>query len=398
MRILIAHHHRTLLGGIETYLASVLPRLRERGHEILFAHEAAADKAYPLLPLPDGVVAVDLQNGVRGVLQQICRWKPDVAYVHALHQLDFQRTIVNEYPTAVFAHGYYGLCISGSKTWKRVPAQPCGKKFDWKCLFYFHARSCGGSNPVTMVRDYFLRAQQLEIFRRCEAILTHGGQMQREYIAQGIPAERVFALPHFVEKSAVIPQSHQLGSTTKLLFVGRFDELKGGSVLLAALPMIAEKLGGAIDLKMVGSGSMANDWKRIAATLQSDRVRVEFPGWLRRDAIERTMAESDLLVAPSIWPEPFGQVGLEAAGVGLPAVAFDVGGISSWLRDGVNGQLAPGNPPTPRGLAETIVKALGNSEHYAKLRAGAEQVAAEFSIDRHLEALNTVLEKVAARR
>ena len=61
------------------------------------------------------------------------------------------------------------------------------------------------------------------------------------------------------------------------------------------------------------------------------------------------MASADLLVVPSLWPEPFGLVGLEGARSRLPAAAFAVGGIPDWLRSGVNGYLAPGDPPTPAG-------------------------------------------------
>ena len=55
------------------------------------------------------------------------------------------------------------------------------------------------------------------------------------------------------------------------------------------------------------------------------------------------MAASDLLVVPSVWPEPFGSVGPAAAQHGIPAAAFAVGGIPQWLHEGVNGHLADGN-------------------------------------------------------
>jgi glycosyltransferase involved in cell wall biosynthesis len=55
------------------------------------------------------------------------------------------------------------------------------------------------------------------------------------------------------------------------------------------------------------------------------------------------------------------------------------------------------NPPRADGLATAIAKALGNGKHYARLREGALEVAAEFSVERHVEALNEVLEGAAAR-
>jgi len=36
---------------------------------------------------------------------------------------------------------------------------------------------------------------------------------------------------------------------------------------------------------------------------------------------------------PSIWPEPFGKVGIEAMSVGRPVIGTSGGGISDWLID-----------------------------------------------------------------
>ena len=74
-----------------------------------------------------------------------------------------------------------------------------------------------------------------------------------------------------------------------------------------------------------------------------------------------------MLVVPSLWPEPFGLVGLEAARHRLPVAAFAVGGIPDWLRPGVNGYLAPGDPPTPGGLADAIIACLKDPETHARL-------------------------------
>ena len=98
---------------------------------------------------------------------------------------------------------------------------------------------------------------------------------------------------------------------------------------------------------------------------------------------------------PSLWPEPFGLVGLEAARHRLPVAAFAVGGIPDWLRPGVNGYLAPGDPPTARGLADAIIACLKDPETHARLRDGAGRVAAEFSLDRHMDALMRVLNDAA---
>jgi glycosyltransferase involved in cell wall biosynthesis len=103
------------------------------------------------------------------------------------------------------------------------------------------------------------------------------------------------------------------------------------------------------------------------------------------------MKSADLLVVPSLWPEPFGSVGPAAGQHGLPAAAFAVGGIPQWLLDGVTGHLAPSDPPTSAGLACAIIRCLEDPLHYTALREGARQMASTFTMERHLPELIKVL-------
>ncbi len=113
--------------------------------------------------------------------------------------------------------------------------------------------------------------------------------------------------------------------------------------------------------------------------------------------MDELLDSCDLQVVPSLWPEPFGLVGPEAGLRGVPAAAFSVGGVPDWLIDGVNGYLAPGDPPTATGLAEAIVRCLRDPSEHAELRKGAVKIAEQFSIKSHLVALMDVFEHVAAR-
>ena len=113
-------------------------------------------------------------------------------------------------------------------------------------------------------------------------------------------------------------------------------------------------------------------------------------GWLNGDERWAALRQATLLALPSSWPEPFGLVGLEAAALGIPAVAFDVGGVREWLRPGVNGYLAPADPPRASTLADALVDALSDGEALKAMGCRAVGVAREMSLDRHLDRLEEI--------
>jgi glycosyltransferase involved in cell wall biosynthesis len=126
-------------------------------------------------------------------------------------------------------------------------------------------------------------------------------------------------------------------------------------------------------------------------------LTVEFTGWIAHEDVSALMRAVDLLVVPSLWPEPLGSVGPAAAQYGLPAAAFDSGGIPQWLADDVSGHLAPSDPPSPTRLARAVIQCLADPAHYKALRKGASQMGARFTMKRHLPALTEHLARIERR-
>ena len=120
--------------------------------------------------------------------------------------------------------------------------------------------------------------------------------------------------------------------------------LKGGAYLLDALPGTHAAIRRPLRVTFAGDGPARASWQRRAGDIAAanPEISVEFAGWLQRPEVVALLDTADLLVVPSVWPEPYGLVGPEAGRRGVPAVAFDTGGIKEWLVDGVNGCLAPG--------------------------------------------------------
>jgi glycosyltransferase involved in cell wall biosynthesis len=109
----------------------------------------------------------------------------------------------------------------------------------------------------------------------------------------------------------------------------------------------------------------------------------------------QALDQADLLLVPSLWPEPFGLVGVEAARRGVPAVAFAVGGIPDWLIDGTTGTLVPAQPRTAEPFAAAVVRTLSDAAGWQRMRAAGPDAAARFSVDVHVRALESVFAEVA---
>ena len=180
-----------------------------------------------------------------------------------------------------------------------------------------------------------------------------------------------------------------------MLFLGRMTKLKGGDFLIRAVARASQRLGRIIHLVMAGDGPQRSAWENLAVR---QRVSAEFAGWVAGPERQRLLSSATLLAVPSIWPEPFGLAGLEAASFGLPAIAFDVGGIGQWLSDGRNGWLVPGNPPTVCALADGLVRALGRPERLLAMREGARQTARRMSLAAHLDRLEIILGAACAQK
>jgi glycosyltransferase involved in cell wall biosynthesis len=361
--------------------------------------------------------------GPDAALQALRDWHPDLIYTHGLLSPKLEAATIKIAPSIFFAHNYYGTCISGAKTFKRPVVTPCDRRFGAMCLLHYYPRGCGGWSPLTMMMLYRRQARRLKLLSGYEAIVTHSKHMRAEYINHGIEPDRIHDLLYYVRNTQTnvplveaFPQFFNItnarqgkaeveGTTHnghrlewRLLFLGRMDFLKGGTIFLDALPQISAALQRPLRVTFGGDGPERHAWEQQSKGIESRHrdVRIDFAGWLKGAELDSLVSHCDLLILPSLWPEPFGLVGPEVGLHGVPVAAFAVGGIPNWLIDGFNGYIAPGHPPTAAGIAEAIIKCLRDPLIYARLCQGAIEMAQRFNMQSHLAALLKVFEGVLA--
>ncbi|HEV3217302.1 MAG TPA: glycosyltransferase family 4 protein [Vicinamibacterales bacterium] len=396
MRVAVVNWSSRRVGGAEEYVSILLPALRRAGIDVAFWHERDEPKDRPRISGTEDLLDICAAGmGIDDAIEALAGWKPDVLYVQALADLEVEERLLELAPAVFFAHNYAGMCISGGKTWTRPAPIPCHRRLGAPCLLHYFPHGCGGSSPVTMWRLYRKESHRLRLLQRYQAVLTHTDHMHRELARHGLGSRVV---PYPIEARA--GEGTRLGDGTwRLLFAARMDRLKGGHLLIDAMPAVKAFARRPVRLVMAGDGLERSRWEARARAVEQTTpgLTVEFPGWLSPYDLGTLMENSDLLVVPSVWPEPLGAVGPGAALHGLPAAAFAVGGIPQWLIDGVTGHLAPGDLPSAAGLARAILRCLEDPLHYSALRQGALEMARSFTMARHLPELIATFERISPR-
>jgi glycosyltransferase involved in cell wall biosynthesis len=394
MRILVVTAHQTMAGGVETYVQRMLPLLVTAGHDVAVLFELGAAHGAPTIS--DGAklagrwCVADL--GLDACLDEIRRFAPDIVMQNGLRTAAIEERMLSEYRSVLFVHGHYGTCATGTRMNLRPTPQPCTRRFDAGCLVQNYVRGCGVRRPDVLADLYRTQRARLRMLPRYVAVLVASQYMRDSLIAHGVESARIVVVPMPVTEQATTHIERPASVATELLFAGRITELKGLQYLVRAVPIASAELGRTLSLTVAGDGPYRPAVHALAAKLG---VRADFVGWVDEPECRELMRAADLLVVPSVWPEPFGMVGIEAAVVGLPTVAFDVGGIRTWLEPGESGELADGAPPRAEGLADAIVRALRSESHHAALRRGASLSATRFTGSLHISSLTSALEMAA---
>ncbi len=371
MKLAILSKTAQVVGGVETYLRELIPALREYGHTVLEWYE----------------------DGANASIDDIRTFSPDLLFVHGLKSAAVEKAALDIAPAVFFAHNYDSTCISGYKRWKRPSFVPCQRALGAGCLVHYFVSGCGGRNPLTMARDYERHSAHRAELLRYRAILTHSKWMQAEFQKNTEGRTPVHRIPFLVD---VAPGAEGTPpeSTWRVGFLGRHTALKGGDVLIAAAVQL-ERLGRPLEVWFMGEGPERDAWEKLAVGAETDRVRFRF--WNHGDNTKPFLSQIHLLAVPSLWPEPFGRVGVEAAACGVPSVAFAVGGIPEWLQHLENGVQVPLSSDPAGSLANGIQTALEGG-NYAGLAHNARQTPGRYTKEKHLAALLPLLENCLTQK
>ena len=161
-----------------------------------------------------------------------------------------------------------------------------------------------------------------------------------------------------------------------ILFVGRFDLLKGGDLMLDAFRYIALKhqeiellfVGPDKGVKIEGKTLLFNEYLDRFIPEPYIKQRIQFYGHCDSLVIAHLRRQSLITIVCSRY-ESFSISLVEALAAGCPAVATAVGGIKEIIIDEYNGLLA--EPESAISIAEKVLTLIANPEKMQKLSKNA---------------------------
>ena len=189
--------------------------------------------------------------------------------------------------------------------------------------------------------------------------------------------------PATAHEAAFSTLRREPGTRTTIVFVGRVSPEKGPDVAVRALHVLSRDHGIDADLLLCGrpAAGIGRELDELARELGvSDRVRVL--GALSSEALGDVLRSAHVLIAPSIWQEPFGLVCLEGALARVPVVASRSGGMTEILFDEQHALFFPIGDA--RAAAAAIARVVTEPEASALRVARAFERAREFSVARFL--------------
>jgi glycosyltransferase involved in cell wall biosynthesis len=400
--MMLAQSFAPIVGGEERVVEDLSRELVARGHEV-----SIATLQQPGNVTPSEIAGAPV-HALRSSAYRVTRGHQDTERRHAPPApdpetvLDLRRVLERERPQIVHAHNWivhsYIPLARGSQSALVLSLHDYGLICATKRLRrYDHV--CSGPAPIKcqlcasthygagkgLVASFGTRWFGPRVRRHVDLFLPVSSTV--EELCQIREDENSQVIPNFIGDLPAPrpedPRLAQLPDEPFILYFGDATTDKGTWELAEAY----RRLDDPPPLVLVG---------RCYIDELTDHPRIHSTGaWPHGLAIE-ALRRSLFTVAPSLWPEPFGLVALEAAAAGKPTVASDIGGLRDIVADGETGFLVP--PGDRAALAAAMQRLIADEGLRQRLGAGAKERAATFSSEAVIPRFEAAYERAIAER
>lgn len=212
-------------------------------------------------------------------------------------------------------------------------------------------------------------------------------------LAAGLPVENAEVV-HWGVDLRLHPFGDDRREPTRLLYVGRLVPQKGFHTALAALRIVLDrKPEHPPSLTIVGAPD-SHDVARQQVEELGLGNHVQFTGLVAREELPPLYDSHDILLFPSVWPEPFSITLLEAMAAGVAVVTTMTGGTGEIAEDGIN--CLAFAPEDAAGCAAHVLRLMSDRELTRRLRLNARRrIEARFNLDAMVDRIDRSLRDAA---
>jgi len=319
-------------------------------------------------------------------------FRPQVVHAHVVH-LHFSFGLLARFdrqgwPVILSAHDTGIFCPT--KYTCQPPEDPARPASFRDCLACQRFRFLPGRARATRrlvnghVRRVAAVSHSLAAILRANGVarvsVVHNGLDAAALAGQGWPAQRFRDHLGLCEDEGLI------------LFGGRLQREKGDEAALRALALIPAVLKPR--LVVAGRRELFGPRLRGLARELGVSEKIVLAGWLDRDQMLGAYRAARAVLVPSLYPDPFPTINLEAMALARPVVGTCFGGTPEVVAEGETGFLV--DPRRPEETAERLGRLLASPELAERMgRAGRARLEARFSLRAQAEAFEALYREPA---
>ena len=375
---MLAQFYPPIVGGEEHAVEALATELAARGHEVAVAtvhHPGLAERedvagirvhrlrsAVAALP---GVHAADRLHVppapdpalTRRLRRVIALERPQVVHAHnwMVHSyLPIKRS--SGAPLILSLHDYSLLCSTKRLMRDGAPCDGPGIGKCLRCAGRHYGAVKGGAIASLRAASAWPEAALVDGYVAVSRAVAERSRLHR----RATPHE---VIPNFFSPPPAAPAAPvpALPDGGFVLYAGDVSREKGAAVLLRAYAGLERP---AMPLVMIGRRLLARgEGDDIEGVISVDR--------LEHGAVLEAFRRCAIAVVPSLWPEPFGLVALEAMAMGRPVIASRAGGLPDIVADGESGLLV--QPGDEEGLRRALLLLVADGDLRSRLGAGGRR-------------------------
>lgn len=316
------------------------------------------------------IYCIDTYNFLnKSKLQSILKLcSPDVVHTNGLYELTpiiWSIAKNNNIPVVHTLRDYYLLCIYGNKMKETMD-------------------DCTTPNMLCSLR----RKINFNLLTKVDVVTSPSKATADEFVSAGA---------YIKNKCRIIPNAIDIdekqldmifekrktknNKIIKLVYIGTLSGFKGVDWLLKQFLDLKNK--DKYELHFVGKGPLLE----TILNMSDNSNHLFYDGFLDENALNAFLSDMDLLVAPSLWAEPFGRIVLDAYKQCMPVVSSGYGGLGEIIEHKRTGYIM--NMNKVDALQEAL-NFFSNNDNYINMLQNIRVYVNDFSLQKQADSFESL--------